>query len=74
MPFFKIWKDFWALRLNFREESTIPLFYKNRWYTLTTEWLGKIKSLDIVNDCKNNKLIMAGSGNYSGQHWLITMV
>jgi hypothetical protein len=48
-----------------------PEFY----YRFTTQWQGDNKSLDIVNDGKNNnQLILAQTGNHSGQHWKITLV
>jgi uncharacterized protein (DUF2249 family)/predicted nucleic acid-binding Zn-ribbon protein len=56
---------------NISMETSISVFDENRWYSFTTEWLGKAKSLDIVNDGTNNKLIMAKTGNYSGQYWKI---
>lgn len=52
-------------------ESTIPVFNENRWYRFTTEWLGKAKSLDIVNAGKKNQLIMTKTGSFSGQYWKI---
>ena len=38
-------------------------------FRLSTLWLGENRSLDIVNDGADNKLTLADSGNYSGQHW-----
>jgi hypothetical protein len=36
-------------------------------------WQGDGKSLDIVNDSKNNNQpILAPKGNYSGQYWKLT--
>ncbi|CAF1075911.1 unnamed protein product, partial [Didymodactylos carnosus] len=50
-------------------------FDANCYYRLTTRWQGDDKSLDIVNDGKNNnQLILGNTGNYSGQHWKITSV
>lgn len=48
--------------------------FGNGFYRLTTQWLGETKSLDVVNDGKNNQLQMADSGNYSGQFWKLTPV
>lgn len=39
------------------------------WYRLTTNWQGDDKSLDVINDGNNNKLILAQTGHYSGQCW-----
>jgi hypothetical protein len=45
------------------------------YYRLTTQWQGEGKSLDIVNDRKNNNQpILADTGNYSGQFWKIIKV
>ncbi|OAD21295.1 carbohydrate-binding module family 13 protein, partial [Candidatus Thiomargarita nelsonii] len=50
-------------------------FNGNYYYRLTTMWQGDGKSLDIVNDGKNNnRPILATTGNYSGQYWKITQV
>ncbi len=51
-----------------------PLFDSNAYYRLTTEWQGEGKSLDIVNDGQNNQLILAKTGNYTGQMWKITKI
>jgi hypothetical protein len=42
------------------------------YYRLTTKWQGDEKSLDVVNDGKNNQLQLAKTGNYSGQCWKLT--
>lgn len=48
-------------------------FEPNSYYRLTTKWQGDKKSLDIVNDGKNNNQpILAVTGDYSGQYWKIT--
>jgi len=48
-------------------------FDANSYYRLTTRWQGDGKSLDIVNDGKNNnQLVLADTGNFAGQHWRIT--
>ncbi|MGB0840283.1 MAG: hypothetical protein ACPGXL_09095, partial [Chitinophagales bacterium] len=47
------------------------LFDSDKYYRLTTKWQGKDKSLDVVNDGKNNKLQLANTGNYTGQYWRI---
>jgi hypothetical protein len=41
-------------------------------YRLTTEWQGKVKSLDVRND--NYQLVLVDVGNYSGQLWKISLV
>jgi len=46
----------------------------NKHYRLTTKWQGEGKSLDVINDGKNNKLHLSKSGNLSGQHWKLTPV
>lgn len=42
------------------------------YYRLTTQWLGNVKSLDVVNDGINNKLQLANTSYASGQYWQIT--
>ncbi len=50
-------------------------FDLDSYYRLTTQCQGDDKSLDVVNDGKkNNQLILAKTGNYSGQHWKITPI
>ena len=49
-------------------------FDDGRYYRLTTMWQGEGRSLDVVNDGRNNKLILADTGNYSGQYWKFTRV
>ena len=46
-------------------------FDDGRYYRLTTQWQGDGKSLDVVNDGANDKLILADTGDYSGQHWRV---
>jgi hypothetical protein len=50
------------------QESFDPASY----YRLTTQWQGDGKSLDVVNDGKNNWLVLARTDNVSGQFWKIT--
>jgi len=38
---------------------------------LKTQFTGKDKCLDIINDGENNKPTMADCGNFSGQFWNI---
>jgi hypothetical protein len=52
-------------------KSNVPVFDETIWYSFTTECLGIKKTLDIVNDGTNNKLIMVNTGDYSGQYWKI---
>jgi len=47
-------------------------FDDGRYYRLTTQWQGDGKSLDVVNDGANDKLILADTGDYSGQYWKFT--
>ena len=42
------------------------------YHRFTTMWQGIDKSLDIINDGDNDKIHLAGTGNYSGQFWKIT--
>lgn len=52
--------------------STAQSFDGNKFYRLTTQWQGEGKSLDVVNDGKNNQIQLANTGNFSGQYWKIT--
>ena len=47
-------------------------FDDGRYYRLTTQWQGDGKSLDVVNDGANNQLILADTGDYTGQYWKFT--
>ncbi|WP_052161578.1 RICIN domain-containing protein [Hoeflea sp. BAL378] len=49
-------------------------FDDGQYYRLTTEWQGDGKSLDVVNDGANDQLILADTGDYSGQYWKFTSV
>lgn len=50
-------------------------FDAHAYYRLTTQWLGDGKSLDIVNDGKNNnQVILANTGDFAGQRWRIAPV
>jgi hypothetical protein len=63
------------LPTNFSQEKTAATregFDPNGYYRFTTQWQGDGKSLDIVNDGKNNQVILADTGNFSGQIWRIT--
>jgi Ricin-type beta-trefoil lectin domain-like len=42
------------------------------YYRLTTQWTGKGKALDVVNDGSNDKLILGNLANVSGQFWKLT--
>ena len=60
-----------------RENSaaTQQEFDPGSYFRLTTKWQGDAKSLDIVNDGKNNnRPILANTGNFSGQYWKIAPV
>lgn len=55
--------------------ATTASFDPNGYYRLTTEWQGTGKSLDVINDGKNNdRLILANSEDVGGQFWKITPV
>jgi uncharacterized protein YkwD len=47
-------------------------FDPNKTYRITNQWQGVGKSLDVVNDGKNNRLQLAKTGAYSGQMWKVT--
>ncbi len=49
-------------------------FDQNKFYRLTTQWQGEGKSLDVVNDGKNNRVQLAKTGKFTGQYWKITPV
>ncbi|MEM9819671.1 MAG: RICIN domain-containing protein [Bacteroidota bacterium] len=49
-------------------------FNPNKYYRLTTQFTGEGKSLDIINDAKDNRLTMAKTGRYTGQYWKIESV
>jgi len=56
---------------NIHSQNIDPNFY----YRLTTQWQGEGKSLDVLNDGKdNNKLILNKTGEYTGQFWKLTPV
>jgi len=44
----------------------------NGWYRITSWWQGEARSIDILNDGKNNHPWLATSGNFSGQFWKLT--
>ena len=54
-------------------QSTNP-FNETKWYRLTTQFQGEGKSLDVINDGKNDKLTLAKTGNFSGQSWRFTPI
>lgn len=55
-------------------KETSSLFDDNAFYRLTTQWQGDGKSLDILNDGKNNQPILTQTADVSGQMWKITKV
>lgn len=55
-------------------QSVYSQTFGNGYYRLTTQWLGNVKSLDVVNDGTNSKLQLANTGNASGQHWKISFL
>ena len=63
--------------LAFQPEPAPPpdMFDRGSFYRLTTLFQGECKSLDIVNDGRNNNQpILAKTANVSGQYWRITSV
>lgn len=46
-------------------------FDPNKFYRLTTKFQGPEKSLDVVNDDKDDKLLLMKTGNFTGQKWKI---
>lgn len=44
----------------------------NGYYRLTNQWQGSDKSLDIVNDGRNNQVQMAPTADVTGQKWILT--
>ncbi|WP_034059865.1 RICIN domain-containing protein [Lacinutrix jangbogonensis] len=56
------------------DEINDNAFDGNAYYKLTAKWPGEHKSLDIVNDGKNNKPILTKFNSYSGQLWKLTNV
>lgn len=59
----------------YRENSAAAQggFEPKSYYRLTTQWQGDGKSLDVVNDGKNNdQLVLADTGDFSGQYWKFT--
>jgi hypothetical protein len=57
------------VRLNGKPAPSSGAFDPGKYYRLTTQFLGEEKSLDVINDAQKDKVKMADSGNYSGQHW-----
>lgn len=47
-------------------------FDPNAYYRLTTLWQGECRSLDIINDGRNNRPTLNMTGDVSGQYWKIT--
>lgn len=52
--------------------QNLHAFNTNTYYRFTTEWLGEGKSLDVINDNKDNKLVLTKTGNFTGQFWKVT--
>jgi hypothetical protein len=44
----------------------------NCYCRLTTKWKGDCEAPDVINDGRNNRLIMAKGANVSGQAWKLT--
>lgn len=49
-----------------------PAFDPNAYYRLTTVFQGECKSLDVVNDATDDKLVLDRSAHVSGQSWRIS--
>lgn len=60
--------NFTPIEVTAQSVKILPNYY----YRLTTQWQGDNKSLDIVSDGQNDKLILAQTGNYDGQLWRFT--
>ena len=52
--------------------TPFPELDQNAYYRMTTKWQGTGKSLDVINDGKNNNVHLAKSGGYTGQFWKFT--
>ena len=63
-----------AIKVILPPSRTLAQFDDNHWYRLTTKWQGDSKSLDIINDGKNNKPILTKTGNFTGQKWLLKKI
>ena len=46
--------------------------FGNEYYRLTTQSQGAGRSLDVINDGRNNKVHLAHTGHFTGQMWKIT--
>ena len=64
----------WKVLVAESKYANKDVFNSNAYYRLTCKWQGEGKSLDIINDGKNNTPILANTGNYSGQYWKINKV
>ena len=53
-------------------EDSMSAEFGDGWYRFTTKFQGDGKSLDVINDSQDNKLILAKTGNFTGQKWKIT--
>jgi len=54
------------------EEEEEMEFDSDYYHRLTVQSQGEKKSIDIINDGTNNKVTLATTGNYSGQHWKLS--
>tara|TARA_R110002020_G_scaffold150446_3_gene327180 strand:+ start:5041 stop:5604 length:564 start_codon:yes stop_codon:yes gene_type:complete len=61
-----------ALAMSFPVAAQAQELDNGQYYRLTTQWQGDGKSLDVVNDGANDQLILADTGDYSGQYWKFT--
>lgn len=69
---------FWAIAImlpaSVGHAQGVPTFDQNKFYRFTTKFTGMGKSLDVINDGKNNQVHLAKTGNFTGQAWKITPV
>jgi hypothetical protein len=68
----KLKVQLFVLLLFLFSQSVFTQTFGDGYYRLTTQWLGNVKSLDVINDGTNSKLQLANTGNASGQFWKIT--
>jgi hypothetical protein len=69
---YQLLQDIWQDKNKAIKNIESTVFEPNRYYSFSTAWQGEGKSLDVVNDGKNNQLQLAQTANVSGQQWKIT--
>ena len=65
---------FAGFQSSFVQKTNHVKFNGKRFYRLTTQWQGDGKSLDVINDGKNNQIHLTKTANYTGQYWKLTPV